>query len=253
MNDTNERNVIRLDIGNLNQPIYRIYALNRFEELLASSDDALVNPTKWDDPFESFFLEATEVQDNSTGEIISLKNLAANWYGQCWSKKAESDAMWRIYSHNKMGVKVGTTVRKLFDNFKKVVSTAPNLQFFIGAVDYKTEAEITALMKQITFLDVAIGGQGEKFADLLCIKREAFEHEEEVRLLFQDIDPKRGVGKVFKYKLNVNGVFEEVVLDPRLEDSAASAIELKLLSAGCTLPISHSRLYRAPHFIIPIQ
>ena len=74
-----------------------------------------------------------------------------------------------------------------------------------------------------------------------------------MRLLFQDIDPKRGVGKVFKYKLNVNGVFEEVVLDPRLEDSAASAIELKLLSAGCTLPISHSRLYRAPHFIIPIQ
>lgn len=34
--------------------------------LLASSDDALVNPTKWDDRFESFFLEATEVKDNST-------------------------------------------------------------------------------------------------------------------------------------------------------------------------------------------
>jgi hypothetical protein len=116
VNDTNERNVIRLDIGNLNQPIYRIYALNRFEELLASSDDALVNPTKWDDPFESFFLEATEVKDNSTGEIISLKNLAADWYGQCWSKKAESDAMWRIYSPDKMGVKVRTTVRKLISH-----------------------------------------------------------------------------------------------------------------------------------------
>jgi hypothetical protein len=60
----------------------------------------LVNPTKWDDPFESFFLEATEVKDNSTVEIISLKNLAADWYGQFWSKKAESDAMWRRRQSN---------------------------------------------------------------------------------------------------------------------------------------------------------
>ena len=27
-------------------PLYRVYALDRFEELLASGDDALVNPTK---------------------------------------------------------------------------------------------------------------------------------------------------------------------------------------------------------------
>ena len=119
--DTNEKNLIRID--NLDQHLYRIYALDKFEQLLASSYDVLVNPAKWKDPFENFFLEATEVIDDLSRQPIPLKNLAADWYGQCWSTQAESDAMWRIYSSDpnikgaapaKMGVKVKTTVKKLF-------------------------------------------------------------------------------------------------------------------------------------------
>lgn len=34
-------------------------------------------------------------------------------FAQCWSKVAESDAMWRIYSQNGLGVRVGTTNKKL--------------------------------------------------------------------------------------------------------------------------------------------
>lgn len=167
--------------------------------------------------------------------------------------------MWRIYSADpneagadpkKLGVKVKTMARKLFDNLKHTDSSAPYLQFFVGQVDYKTEAEITTIMQGLTFLDVSFGGQGDKFADLLCIKREAFQHEQEVRLLFQDIDPKRGATKVFKYKLDPNAIFEEVVLDPRLKDYAA--VQSRLVSAGCTLPISRSTLYQSPHFVIQI-
>jgi len=170
--------------------------------------------------------------------------------------------MWRIYSSDpnregsdprEMGVKVKTTVKKLFDNLKRADSTAPVLQFFIGRVDYYTEAEITALMSKLTFRDVTIGGQGDMFAKLLCIKREAFQHEQEVRLLFQDIDPKRGENKLFKYGLDANVVFEEAVLDPRLKNSDAISLESKLRSAGCTLPIRQSTLYQAPHFVIPIE
>ena len=36
-----------------------------------------------------------------------------NLYGQCWTKTRESDAMWRIYSPNKNGVRIMTTPRKL--------------------------------------------------------------------------------------------------------------------------------------------
>jgi hypothetical protein len=120
-------------------------------------------------------------------------------------------------------------------------------------VDYKTENEIRAMMKRLTFNDVTFGGQGEKFADLLCIKREAFKHEEEVRILFQDLEQKRGLGQLFKYDLDVNNVFEEVVLDPRLTEASSEAVKCSLMSAGCKCPISQSPLYQAPRFVIRME
>ncbi len=253
MSDTNERNLIGLEDANLDQPIYRIYALGRFTTMLAAKQDAVVNPTKWDDPFENFFLERTEIMDNATGGTIPLRNLAVDWYGQCWSLNADTDAMWRIYSPNPgvaSGVKVRTTIRKLFANLKATGSVAPYLQFFVGKVEYLEESDILDLMARLTFTDVMMGGQGDRFAGLLCIKRTAFRYEAELRLLFQDIDPKRGASGAFQFSLDANSVFEEVVLDPRLNDNDAAALTTQLQSAGCALPISRSPLYQSPRFVI---
>ena len=147
-------------------------------------------------------------------------------------------------------------MRRLFDNLKRAGSPAPYLQFFIGKIVYGSEAEIEALMRDLTFADVAMGGLGDKFARLLCVKREAFRHEEEVRLLFQDADfdgaPRRGVDGVFAYPLDPHAVFDEVILDPRLEEDRAINVKKRLATAGCRLPVEQSALYRAPHFVIPI-
>ncbi|MDE3749378.1 DUF2971 domain-containing protein [Methylobacterium radiotolerans] len=254
MDDTNARNLIRLQDADLDRPIYRIYELDRFKAMLASGRDAVVNPTKWQDPFEDFFLERTEVMDDVSKTTIPLRNLAGDWYGQCWSLHEDTDAMWRIYSPDpkvKPGVKVKTTIRRLFENLKASGSPAPYLQFFIGEVQYLTELEIRQMMSGLTFTDVAIGGQGDRFADLLCIKRDAFRHEAEVRLMFQDIDPKRGSGGVFLFPRNANTLFDEAVLDPRLKDPDAAALTTDLQNAGCTLRITRSSLYESPRFVIP--
>ncbi|MGO9744389.1 MAG: hypothetical protein ACLPN5_23280 [Roseiarcus sp.] len=258
MTDTTTRNLIGLDDADLGRPIYRIYPLDRFKTLLTAKQDAVVNPTKWQDPFEDFFLEWTEVVDDVTGTTIPLRNLTGDWYGQCWSFNSDTDAMWRIYSPDPIkavGVKVRTTIRKLFENLKMAGSPAAYLQFFVGRVEYLTEDQIKSMMGGLTFTDVAIGGQGDHFARLLCMKRTAFQHEAEVRLMFQDIDfpgqPKRGVGGVFSYPLDPAIVFEEAVLDPRLKDPDVTRISGQLLAARCTLPISRSPLYEAPHFVIP--
>ena len=259
MQTTTANNLIRLTEAELDQRIYRIYALDRFEAMLASNHDALVNPAKWDDPFENFFLQRTEVIDTVSGTAIPLKNLAGDWYGQCWSLNEETDAMWRIYSPDpiqKVGVKESTTMRKLFENLARAGSSAPYLQFFIGRIAYLPLQAIVYMMQGLTFNDVAIGAQGDRFADLLCIKREAFEHENEVRLLFQDVElagSKRGAGGVFKYGLDPHTVFDEVVLDPRLLGPAALVLKQKLQSAGCRLKIEHSSLYQTPRFVIPFQ
>ncbi|WP_296201786.1 hypothetical protein [uncultured Hyphomicrobium sp.] len=253
------RSLIRLENADLDQFIYRIYPLDRFKTLLTSKEDALVNPTRWQDPFEDFFLERTRVMDDLTGAPIPLKNLAEDWYGQCWSFNRDTDAMWRIYSPDPtvaVGVKARTTIRKLFENISAIGSPSPELQFFVGRVAYLEENQITSMMNELTFADVAIGGQGDRFADLLCMKRTAFQHESELRLLFQDVEfpnqPKRGVAGVFRYPLDAATVFEEVVLDPRLEDPDVTRITQELRAAGCTISINRSPLYQTPRFIIPL-
>lgn len=99
---------------NIDQPIYRTYSAQRFVALLKTSSDALVNPAMWEDTFENFFLKS-KVQVSAT-EVASLENLTSDWYGQCWTINEDTDALWRIHSHDQTGVKVRTTIRKLFDN-----------------------------------------------------------------------------------------------------------------------------------------
>ena len=87
------------------------------------------------------------------------------------------------------------TARKLFDSFYDGGDQFADLKFLIGKVQYWQEAQIRDFMRNVRFYeDVGSGGQATGFAKLLCVKREAFEHEHEVRLLFQDLDPKRSEG-----------------------------------------------------------
>src|SRR5690242_11445926 len=97
--------------------IYRIFNKNRFVEMLKTKSNGLVHPSKWDDPFENFFLKCSA--KDKEGRAVSLEPLHRSWFGQCWTTNEDSDAMWRIYSHDQKGVRVGTTIRKLFSSFYK--------------------------------------------------------------------------------------------------------------------------------------
>lgn len=255
-NQTNDRNLVNLTEADLDTPVYRIYALDRFESLLRSKKDALLNPSMWPDKFENFFLARTSVQDNVSGAAIPLANLAADWYGQCWSRHDETDAMWRIYSPDplcKPGVKARSTVRRLFDNLKNAATpgVALYLQCFVGKIRYESEQNIRSLMSGMTFSAGVMGGQGDRLASLLCIKRDAFAHENEVRLMFHDTASNRGVDGVFTLDVDTHQLFDEVVLDPRLDDFGEDYIKARLAAAGNRLPVRRSDLYRTPSFTIP--
>jgi hypothetical protein len=240
-----------LNVSDPDAPICRIFSKNRFLDLVGSRKNGLVSPSKWEDPFENFFLSAQVI--GPRGENISMNNLAKDWYGQCWTHNDDTDAMWRIYSHGRDGIKVKTTVRKLFVSFYDNQDPYAVLKFFVGQVRYFTEADIATFMNNVTFQDITFGGQADKFAQLLCVKREAFEHEHEIRLLFQDIDPRRGTDGVALFDLDVNVVCDEVVLDPRLSDADFVETKAQIKAAGCTLPISQSTLYHLPAFKIRLS
>jgi len=83
------------------------------------------------------------------------------------------------------------------------------------------------------------------------MKREAFAHEAEVRLLFQDAsEPRRGSNGVAAFHLESNDVLNDVLLDPRLSKTDAAALSDRLTKAGCKIPISQSTLYQPLNAVI---
>ena len=96
--------------------------------------------------------------------------------------------MWRIYSHNKCGVRVATTIKKLFSNFYDNTDKFASLKYLIGSVEYIDRVKIEEFLANTTFTALMLGGQPHKFAKTLCIKRPEFSHEKEVRLIFQDTE-----------------------------------------------------------------
>ena len=231
-----------IDINDLNQKIYRIFNIKRFKEVITKNEMVLVTPSKWDDPFENFFLKANVINEN--GEIGSLQNIAEKWYGQCWTLNIESDAMWRIYSPNKDGVRISTTIQELFSILWDDNNQFAGLRYFIGKLKYKTRSDIENFMRTTSFSDMALGGQNDNFARLLCIKRLEFEHEQEVRLLANDTDNTRGCDGCYRIQFDYKKVFEDVCLDPRLDSQDFKDIKKSIEDLGCTLPITQSDLYK---------
>jgi hypothetical protein len=237
---TMEDNAIGLE--DLDTKIYRIFSLDRFSKIIQNRENGLVNPSKWDDPFENFFLKGfAELED---GTPVSLSQLSASWYGQCWTRNKDSDAMWRIYSADKTGVRVETTARALFSDFYNSVDKLASLKCLIGSVEYKQREEIERFLAETTFTDLALGGQPQKFASTLLIKRPEFSHENEVRLLFNDADGDHGQNGVAVFPFPWEKILTGVALDPRLSESEFQAEMQKLVALGCTVPITQSELYK---------
>ena len=82
--------------------------------VVENKKNGLVNHSKWDDPYDKFLFSFGVVDENK--EPISTESLSKSWFGQCWTKHKDSDAMWRIYSHEKTKFKI----IEIRSNLKKI-------------------------------------------------------------------------------------------------------------------------------------
>lgn len=239
-------NIIRV---RRDEPIHRVFPLLRAAQLFQTGSLALVRPSSWDDPFENAFLNAVATEGS---ESISLSPIRDGWYGQCWTSGEESDAMWRIYSPEKNAVRVSTTVGKLFDAVSGSLNKWILLQFFIGAVEYLTEDALHTFLSSTSFADLALGGQNDRFAETLLLKRTAFEHEKEVRVLFCDVH-KKYQGPAVVLPIDTDALIDQLVLDPRLDDGMIPVVTQMLRTCGAQAPITRSTLYQAPKVTIRLS
>ncbi len=186
------------------------------------------------------------------GAVYSLESIAKSWYGQCWTFTEDSDALWRIYSPKKNGVRVTTTVRKLFSLIWDETDKFKSLNYFIGSAKYKDRKEIEDFMNNTSFWAMALSGQNDGFAKLLCIKRNEFKHENEVRLLIDDPNNK-GRDGYYGVDIEYQNIFEEICLDPRLKEDEFEKLKSEIEPFVGSILIKQSDLYKVSFQPIKLQ
>lgn len=222
--------------------IYRVFPRDRFFQLFEEGKNALVWPTKWEDPFENFILRSPV--RNSSGEVGEF-GFHKDVYGQCWTLHKASDAMWRIYSPDKDAVRLRTTVGRLLDSLRAANKGKENDRCFIGKVGYATEAELEIFARTVFKNELT----AEAVARSLLTKRKAFVHEKEVRIIYFEGNPIEHENGVYKHPLEPHAVFDQIMIDPRMsyKDYTNFREEIVARTGFKEARIKRSLLYRPPN------
>lgn len=209
-----------LDLENISQDafIYRIFPINRLYQMYNEGKNTLVSPKLWDDPYENFVLEAQVALSSGETMRYGFKN---QYYGQCWTLRTYSDAMWRIYSQDHRSVRVRTTIRKLAYSLALHHPNTRNDACFIGKVKYMKNDELADLASAIGSLAVPTSSS---YAKTLLRKRRAFSHEKEVRLIYSDVSETNN-GDIYKYDISPHELFDQIMIDPRIDHEEFIDIE----------------------------
>ncbi|MGO7371741.1 DUF2971 domain-containing protein [Rhizobium leguminosarum] len=237
-----DKNTINLTGQDLDAHVYRVMPMKRFYELFGNKQNVLVRPSKWEDPFENFILNARARLSDGTIVSFGFNN---DFYGQCWTKLTSSDALWRIYSPDRTGVRVRTTVRKLLTTLQAPLGEWAPEQAFVGKVLYLGDEKLVSFGNEV-FRE---GLNSRALAETLLVKRIAFRHEREVRLLYFEKD--KGQEDTYAYAVDPHALIDQVMLDPRLlrADADAKKDEIRKRT-GFKGTVLHSLLYAPPKDMI---
>ena len=221
--------------------VYRIMPLRHFLSTLKRGKLYLPRVSKWDDPYELFLFKQQFVK--SSGMPVDTMSEANRIYAQCWTTARESDALWRIYSPDKMSVRIKTTT----ENIKKLADKAMGNGLYVKPchVKYKSNNDLGSYIKSITTLP-----SNDNLVESLFIKRNSFEHEKEYRIIawMADFDENNNYTPHCPEYIEIpfpGDFIQEVYLDPRLSQDEVAMLKPALaLRLGGSCPVSQSTLYK---------
>jgi len=158
-----------------------------FTDLVQERSLCFVRPKLWEDPYEGYLFQKlkTESGQKVIRDLLDSQfassfvrdlffDLALEFerifYAQSWSLCSDSDAMWRIYSFDNKAIRIEIS--------ESSIAKLPNVE--ILNVSYENHID---LLTELT--RVGLGQNRTDFSEIFRIKRKAFAHEEEVRLIFK--------------------------------------------------------------------
>lgn len=236
------KNYLNIPPDSRDRFIYRITSVDRLLEFFQTGKNVLVAPYKWDDPFENFVLRSRVKL--GTGELARFE-FHDQFYGQCWTLQKSSDAMWRIYSPRKDAVRIRSTIRRVAESLSHARAEWAEVEVFIGEVGYIRQEQIVSHVDAI-FQERTVP-PSRMFARTLLVKRPAFRHEREVRLLFFQQDGPREKSAYYTYATDPHNLVCQIMIDPRMSIEAAKALRARIIAeTGYRGAIKRSLLYRSP-------
>lgn len=235
--EVSNRNYINLTESDLDMPIYRVFPVSRLFQLFSNQQIALVKPESWDDPFENLRLKTPIKVAGSLAQISAKDSV----YGQCWTEHRETDAMWRIYSGAKDGVRMPSTPRKLLDALKKSCSSNPELRCFVGRATYLPKSKLKTALDEVDLFNP----NGSGIAESLLYKRNEFSHEKEVRLIYVGEDGTCD-SKNYLFDIDIHYTIDRILFDPRMDEGIRRGYVDAIKKLGYKGEVKRSTLYDIP-------
>jgi hypothetical protein len=197
---------------NLNLPLYRYIGLQTLYAMLESRQNQLSHPSRWGDPFENLTLNGCGRYPDGSIRLFGLRD---HVYGQCWTEEKRSDAMWRIYcpadrDGNFGGVRIRTSLRRLANSLFRAVGSHAKESAFIGKVRYLPDYQLDRIARSL----FSRGVTPVAVAKSLLIKRTAFQHEREVRLIYRNLSEEAFEGGRFRYPIDPEKLITQIMVAP---------------------------------------
>jgi len=247
---TSRVKVIDLQEADLDRPLYRIYPVWLFEMALSINGGnlTLVRPALWEDPQED--LCAWLQMDARGGSQKQLSGYLRPTYAQCWSMDGQSDALSRAYSRVSKdpvsgrnvepkleGVKARTTPRLVIDALEKSLRKRGDdaLELFVAKIAY-VDSPGQEILDRLVKVGPTRLGAGSDRAWSLTLKRKAFGHEQEVRIIA--VARPDTNANIIQLDINPNDVFQDVSFDPRLLAAERNEREARVRALGYTGPVT---------------
>ncbi len=205
--------------------MYKYIRLEYVLKMLETKVLRLDNIKKWEDVYENFVdKEDINLLNSSREEMMPTV-----YYGQSWTTREESDAMWRIYSNTGSAVRVKTVYPLLFcalaDWNKKHKDDIiwPTIDY----VNYADEDEINRWLQSNSPMNYWAFGELQR--EGLFVKRREFEHEKEVRVIMQSHKEEKDYIEI---DFDPYKVFREIVIDPRVSEDEFTRQRDNLIARG---------------------
>jgi len=241
-----QSNFLNLGEAELDQHVYRIMPQDFVIALFTERRNVLSQVHNWKDKFENFQLKVGGILDAERFEF-GFKN---DFVGQCWTTDSLSEAMWGIYANNPAVryLRIRSTPRKLLSGLQAAHPAMPQDTCFIGKVEYKREHQLKAYVENGGRLELG----ARRLAEALLLKRHAFRHESEVRLLyFGDASAFDDKG-LYRYEVDPHAMITQIMADPNRDRANWRTDKAAIAKAtGFTGKIRRSKIYDAPEWDLP--